>query len=137
MTPHGGTGGHEMCTVIPTTFVFSGGNAPQARRVALIGPLNGWNAASHPLTKTSGGDWTITVYLPAGRIVYGFDVDGAFWLDPCDEGRLPNGRGSEYSIRFVRPSADTTPIRGAAGVRAPRPHWAFVRATQARAAADA
>jgi hypothetical protein len=42
------------------------------------------------------------VFFPPGRIVYGFDVDGIFWLDPSDEARLPNGWGSEYSIRFVR-----------------------------------
>ena len=95
----------RMCTVIPTTFVFSGGNAPQAQRVALLGALNGLNAISHPLTKTLRGDWAITVYLPAGRTVYGFDVDGTFWLDPFDEARMSNGWGSEYSIRFVRPSA--------------------------------
>jgi hypothetical protein len=30
-------------------------------------------------------------------------VDGAMWLDPEDEGRLPNGWGSEYSLRHITP----------------------------------
>jgi len=38
----------RMCTVIPTTFVFSGGNAPQAQRVALAGAFNGLNAILAP-----------------------------------------------------------------------------------------
>lgn len=90
-----------MSTLIPTTFKFPGGLAPGARRVAVVGSFNGWNATAHPLMRTPDGDWTITVYLPAARIVYGFDVDGAFWLDPFDEARLPNGWGSEYSVRSV------------------------------------
>jgi 1,4-alpha-glucan branching enzyme len=90
-----------MSILIPTTFKFPGGLAPGGRRVAVVGSFNGWNANAHPLVRTPDGDWMITVYLPATRIVYGFDVDGAFWLDPFDEGRLPNGWGSEYSVRSV------------------------------------
>lgn len=95
-----------MSTLIPTRFTFPGARVLSARRVAVVGSFNGWNAAAHPLTRTPNGDWTVTVYLPTTRIVYGFDVDGAFWLDPFDEARSPNAWGSEYSVRFVR-SADT------------------------------
>jgi len=109
-----------MCTLIPTTFVFPGALAPKARRVAIVGSFNSWDATAHPLTKTPGGDWAITVYFPAGRIVYGFDVDGVLRPDPFDERRMSNGRGSTYSIRYVRPSLDTSPSRVAADVRASR-----------------
>jgi len=53
----------------------------------------------------------ITLYLPPGRTIYCFNVDGAYWLDPDDDGRVPNGWGSEYSVRHV----------GASGPPAPEP----------------
>jgi hypothetical protein len=69
--------------------------------VAVIGSFNGWAPTAHRLARTADGGWTITVYLPPGRILYHFAVDGAFWLDPFDEGRVPNGWGTEYSVRYV------------------------------------
>jgi hypothetical protein len=45
------------------------------------------------------------VYLPPGRVLYSFWVDGMMWLDPNDEGRVPNAWGSEYSVRYVRAHA--------------------------------
>jgi len=45
--------------------------------------------------------WATTLYLPPGRVVYCFEVDGVCWLDPHDDARIPNGWGSEYSVRFV------------------------------------
>ena len=41
------------------------------------------------------------MYLSPGRAVYLFSVDGVMWLDPEDDDRIPNGWGSEYSIRLV------------------------------------
>jgi hypothetical protein len=69
--------------------------------VAVVGPFNGWNPTVHALVRTTAGDWTITIYLPLGRVIYYFDVDGAFWLDPYDDGRASNAWGSEYSVRRV------------------------------------
>lgn len=91
-----------MNTLVPVTFRFPGSLAPGGSQVAVVGPFNGWNPTVHLLTKTADGDWTITIYLPPGRTVYHFSVDGAFWLDPHDERRVPNGWGSEYSIRYIR-----------------------------------
>lgn len=88
-------------TLVPVRFQFGSALAPSARWVALLGPFNGWSPEVHRLTRDPGGDWAITVYLPPGRIVYCFQVDGAHWLDPHDDGRLPNGWGSEYSVRYV------------------------------------
>jgi len=83
------------------TLQFPGSLAPGARRVALVGPFNGWDSAVHPLVRTAGGDWAITIYLPPGRVTYHFDVDGVAWLDPNDDERIPNAWGSEYSVRHV------------------------------------
>ncbi len=88
--------------LVPVTFRFRCGIASRANQIAVLGSFNGWNPKTHLLTKTPEGDWVVKIDLPPGRAVYCFDVDGAYWLDPNDEGRIPNGWGSEYSVRYVR-----------------------------------
>jgi 1,4-alpha-glucan branching enzyme len=90
-----------MDAVVPVRFIFPGVLAPRAQRVAVVSSFNSWNDKAHPLTKTVNGDWSITVFLPPGRVVYRFCVDGILWLDPADEGRVTNGRGWECSVRYV------------------------------------
>jgi len=92
----------NMPMLVPFVFRFPNALVPTAQRVAIVGPFNGWNPAVHLLTKAAGGDWTITIYLPPGRTVYNFSVDGTLWLDPHDEGRIPSCWGGEYSIRYIR-----------------------------------
>jgi 1,4-alpha-glucan branching enzyme len=90
-----------MNDLVPVTFRFPGSLIPQARRVAVIGPFNNWRGNSHRLMRIPGGDWIITIFLPPGRVVYGFDVDGTRWPDPQSEDRISTGAGSEYSVRRV------------------------------------
>ena len=90
-----------MNSLVPVTFRFPTVLTPAAQRVSLIGPFNGWTPRVHPLAKAGDYWWTITVYVPAGRVVYLFEVDGITWLDPQDDGRIPNGWGSEYSVRNI------------------------------------
>jgi len=97
---HGYTG--MMSAVLPTVFRFPRRLVPLARRVALVASFNGWDRAAHRLCRKPDDDWTITVYLPPGRVVYWFDVDGTYWLDPFADERIPNGRGSHYSVRYIR-----------------------------------
>jgi len=98
-------------TVVPIVFRFPGTLAPAANHVAILGPWNGWNPRAHVLAKDPQGFWTITLYLPPGRTIYCFNVDGAYWLDPNDDGRVPNGWGSEYSVRYVGASGPTAAFR--------------------------
>jgi 1,4-alpha-glucan branching enzyme len=98
-----------MSELVRTVFRFSGTLAPGAHQVAVVGPFNSWDPVAHRLTRTPDGDWRITVYLSPGRVVYRFDVDGAHWLDPFEHGRLSNGWGSEYSVRYIRRPRKTTP----------------------------
>jgi 1,4-alpha-glucan branching enzyme len=88
--------------LVQVTFRFPGRLAPSARRVAVTGPFNGWDPRAHRLERNGDGDWVITIYLPPGRVVYCFSVDETAWLDPADQGRIPNGWGSEFSVRYVR-----------------------------------
>ena len=94
-----------MATLVPVTFRFPGRLTPTARSVSVIGSFNGWNSAVHRLRRTAENEWSVTVYLTPGRAVYCFSVDGVMWLDPADEGRVPNGWGSEYSVRHVATEA--------------------------------
>ena len=87
---------------VPVTFRFPRAVSSGAHQVAILGPFNDWNPRTHLLTKTPEGDWVIKIDLPRGRTAYCFDVDGGYWLDPNDEGRVPNGWGSEYSVLYVR-----------------------------------
>ncbi len=87
--------------IVPVTFRFPRDLVPGASRVAVRGSFNGWRSDAHPLRRNTDGDWRITIYLCPSRIVYYFDVDGVPWLDPADDGRVPNGWGSEYSVRRV------------------------------------
>ncbi len=87
--------------IVPVAFRFPSYLVPDASRVVVRGSFNGWKADAHPLCKDMGGDWRITIYLCPSRILYYFDVDGVPWLDPNDDGRVPNGWGSEYSVRRV------------------------------------
>ena|ERR1700756_740981 len=86
---------------VPVMFRFPAGLVPGAQRVAVVGPFNGWNHTAHTMSRRATGDWTMTIYLPPGRLVYLFAVDGEFWLDPDDEERMPNSWGSGFSVRHV------------------------------------
>ncbi len=94
--------------LVSVTFRYPRDRAPQGRRVSVVGSFNGWDPAAHPLERTPRGDWATTVFLPPGRVVYGFWVDGAIRPDPLGEGRLASTRGSEYSVRYVRPERTTS-----------------------------
>jgi len=96
-------------TLVPVVFRFPGGLTPSANQVAVLGPWNGWNPRAHALAKDPQGVWMITLYLPPGRTIYCFNVDGTYWLDPHDDGRVPNGWGSEYSVRHVGASRPPAP----------------------------
>lgn len=91
-----------MSALVPVGFIFPGALAPRAQRVAVVSSFNNWDDKAHVLTKTPHGDWNITVFLPPGRVVYCFWVDGILWPDPGAEGRIANGLGSAYSVRYVR-----------------------------------
>ena len=95
--------------VVPVTFRFPKTLVPNARRIVLRGSFNAWQADEHPLRKDAEGEWGITVHLCPSRILYYFDVDGVPWLDPDDDGRVPNGWGSEYSVRRVGETPEAAP----------------------------
>jgi len=79
-------------------FVFV---APTASRVSLVGDFNSWDAEATPMART-GGTWSVTVPLRAGRHVYSFVVDGTAWLpDPSAPLAGDDGFGHTNSVVLV------------------------------------
>ncbi len=77
--------------------------APQAGKVYLVGDFNGWDTNKTPLVRSStGGVWTVTLPLTAGRHLYGFVVDGSWNTDPYAPLAPDDGFGHANSVKFVR-----------------------------------
>jgi hypothetical protein len=77
--------------------------APQAGKVYLVGDFNGWDTNKTPLVRSStGGVWTVTLPLTAGRHLYGFVVDGSWSTDPYAPLAPDDGFGHANSVKFVR-----------------------------------
>lgn len=77
--------------------------APQASQVTVVGDFNDWNPAAHPMERTpTGGTWTVTVPLEAGRHEYSFVVDGKHWMpDPAAPLAPDDGFGVANSVLLV------------------------------------
>jgi alpha-amylase/alpha-mannosidase (GH57 family) len=62
------------------TFVFDN---PEASSVSLVGDFNAWSTEAHPMSKSEGGSWTVTVDLLPGTYQYAYMVDGSsIAIDP-------------------------------------------------------
>jgi alpha-amylase/alpha-mannosidase (GH57 family) len=48
-----------------------------AKAVSVVGDFNGWSTTSHPMSKSAGGEWTVTVDLLPGTYQYAFSIDGS------------------------------------------------------------
>ena len=96
-------------SIVPVTFRLPKMLVPNAKRVVVRGSFNGWKSDAHPLRKNADGEWRTTIYLFPSQILYYFDVDGVPWLDPDDDGRVPNEWGSEYSVRRIGEAPQAPP----------------------------
>lgn len=77
--------------------------APHASEVTVVGNFNGWNPAANPMRRTAtGGTWSVTVPLEAGRHEYSFVVDGKHWMpDPAAALAPADGFGVANSVLLV------------------------------------
>jgi len=90
--------GDARTRVAHVQFVFV---APQARRVAVVGDFNDWDAAATPL-QSAGGVWSGQVDVPFGRHDYAFVVDGERWMRDPNAPQAPADEfGSGYSVLVV------------------------------------
>lgn len=84
---------------IPQPFMFE---HKTARRVAIVGDFNNWDAKASEMARDASGLWSAILPIMPGRHLYGFMVDDSvFTLDP----RKPKARdpdfGSEGSVLMV------------------------------------
>jgi hypothetical protein len=90
---------------------------PDAQSVELMGEFNNWKA--QPMTKQSGGTWTITVSLPPGTHGYKFLVNGTDWyFDPKNSNRKTVA-GIENSAMEIAADGGTAPGTVGQGVALP------------------
>jgi len=78
-----GSGNFNSFTGIGDSVVFTLKGYPNARKVALAGNFNGWNAGELFMDKTAGG-WQLPYALAPGVYEYKFIVDGEWIKDPSN-----------------------------------------------------
>ncbi|MFL5618824.1 MAG: hypothetical protein ACJ79A_10600 [Gemmatimonadaceae bacterium] len=78
-------------------------DAPDARRVAVAGDFNRWDADATPLTHDEASRrWSVTLALRQGEHRYAFVVDGTRWVpDPRAERSARGENGRIYSLLNV------------------------------------
>lgn len=78
--------------------------APSARKVAVVGDFNGWDAehAGYQATHRGGGVWAVSAQVPAGHHRYSFVVDDSLWMaDPTAPRAIDNDFGMPKSAIVV------------------------------------
>lgn len=84
--------------------------APEAKSVSVVGNFNDWDTSAMPLARaTSGGVWSISIPLTAGRHEYAFVVDGTRWVaDPTAPRALGDDFGAPSSVVTVGEGGHST-----------------------------
>src|SRR5581483_5707802 len=70
--------------------------APDAKKVAIVGDFNGWDAshAAYQAQHRGGGVWSVTAPVPVGHHRYSFVVDDSLWVaDPTAPRAVDNDFG--------------------------------------------
>jgi hypothetical protein len=78
--------------------------APDAKKVAVVGDFNGWDAshASYQAQHRGGGVWAVTAPIPLGHHRYSFVVDDSVWIaDPIAPRAIDNDFGVTNSTLLV------------------------------------
>jgi hypothetical protein len=83
-------------------------DAPSARRVAVAGDFNRWDAEATPLLRDGRSrSWSVTLALRDGDHRYAFVVDGTRWVpDPRAERSVRGEDGRIYSLLSLSRSAN-------------------------------
>src|SRR4051812_22247432 len=71
--------------------------APDAKKVAVVGDFNAWDAshAAFQARHTGGGVWTVTAPVAAGHHRYSFVVDDSVWMaDPL----APRANDNDFGL---------------------------------------
>jgi hypothetical protein len=78
--------------------------APDAKKVAVVGDFNGWDASHADFQAThNGGVWSVTAKVPVGHHRYSFLVDDSLWVaDPSAPRAADNDFGVPNSAIVVQ-----------------------------------
>jgi hypothetical protein len=79
--------------------------APDAKKVAVVGDFNGWDAdhAGYQAQHRGGGVWSVTAPVPVGHHRYSFVVDDSLWVaDPTAPRVVDNDFGVANSAIVVQ-----------------------------------
>ncbi len=100
MVPNENAGDKNNLLVINPNFIFSLDNYDKANSVYVTGSFNEWSEPGFPLVKKDGR-WELPVYLPSGKTLYKFVVDGNYILDPANALYEENEFGTGNSFVWV------------------------------------
>ena len=89
-------GQYGALTMRARNFICS--NAPEAKRVCLVGDFNQWNPNANPMQKTPDGSWLTRVELKHGHHRYAYLADGQLVLDPKAMGIARDDQGQRVSL---------------------------------------
>jgi len=89
----------KASAVCKVTFTISADLLAGAKKAAVVGEFNDWDAEKHPF-KITKGVGSVSMELPLGKeFQYKFVIDGTRWeLDPESEGFASNGMGEYNSV---------------------------------------
>jgi len=77
--------------------------APDARRVAVVGSFNGWDAEKGAMRRLPDGRWRVSARLEPGRYLYTYLVDGEALPAPPDARQvISDGFGGKNGVLIVR-----------------------------------
>ena len=82
--------------------------APDARRVQVVGDFNDWGRQALPVkAEQRDGRWVFRMDLAPGSYQYSYLIDGKRWLpDPGATGIIPDGFGGQNSLLYVSNNGD-------------------------------
>jgi len=72
--------------------------APDAKKVALTGDFNSWDANGIKMRKYKSGKWKANVDCTPGRYEYKYIVDNEWWTDPNNTKSAVNSFGAVNSV---------------------------------------
>ena len=86
----------------PSAAVLFSVSMPEARSVAVAGSFNGWSPIAHPM-RNAGGQWSVSIPLPAGEHKFMYVIDGKTWITPPDADEfVDDGFGQINGVIVVR-----------------------------------
>ncbi len=90
---------NSICVVMPNyTFRLKG--YPQAKEVRISGNFNAETTNGYTLEKRNG-EWMISLWLPPGKVLYRFNVDGKWMRDPFNKLYEESSPGLVNSILWI------------------------------------